>query len=215
MPSVKAVLFDFSGTLASLEAADHWFEGMDLDARARAEVMDRMTHPTASSAHPSWEHRDLDPVMHQQAYLHVLGTCGLSRDDAESLYRRCVDPAEWRVYDDTVGVLDTLREKGIRTAVVSNIAWDIRHVLTAAGAEADEYVLSYEVGAAKPDQRIFTAALSRLGVDPAEALMVGDSQENDGAAGLLGCGFELVDPLPVAERPTGLVDALRARGLDV
>jgi FMN phosphatase YigB (HAD superfamily) len=43
--------------------------------------------------------------------------------------------------------------------------------------------------------------------------MVGDSEENDGAARHLGCDFILVDPLPVTERPTGLIDALRGCGI--
>lgn len=45
MRSVKAVLFDFSGTLANLEENDDWFAGMGLDAGGRAQVMDRMTTP--------------------------------------------------------------------------------------------------------------------------------------------------------------------------
>lgn len=215
MPSVKAVLFDFSGTLASLEQRDHWFTGMDLDPAARAEVMHRMTHPTVSVRHESWERRDLDPEQHRRAYLHVLREAGLADEDAEALYARCIDPTEWAVYPDTVAVLKHMRDNGIHTAVVSNIAWDIRDVLVPHGAEADEYVLSYEVGAAKPDLRIFEAALSRLGVDAGATLMVGDSEENDGAARELGCAFALVDPLPIAQRPRGLVDALLSAGVTV
>lgn len=210
---VRAVLFDFSGTLANLESGAHWFDGMDVDDAGRAEVMDRMTHPTASSQHPAWPHRDLDPESHRQAYLHVLGDVGLAPQHAEALYERCVDPDEWQVYPDAVEVLDRLRANGIRSAVVSNIAWDVRRTLAKAGARADEYVLSYEVGAAKPDPRIFEVALQRLGVDAAETLMVGDSVENDGAAREIGCRFVWVDPLPVAERPAGLVEALRAAGV--
>lgn len=213
MASARAVLFDFSGTLAALEARDDWFAGTRLDVAQRAEVMDRLTHPTATVTHHAWKHRDLDPALHRQAYLHVLKTSGLGEDHAEQLYQRVTDPAEWTVYPDTAFVLTSLRQNGIRTAVVSNIAWDIRTVLGAAGAEADEYVLSFEVGVAKPDPRIFTEALARLTVPAAQALMVGDSEENDGAARQLGCDFALVDPLPINARPTGLVDALRDRGL--
>ena len=215
MGDLRAVLFDFSGTLARLEENDRWFGGMGLDEQMQAAVMDRLTHPTATVSHPAWAHRDLDPGMHRQAYLHVLHESGLADEHAESLYQRCIDPAEWQVYPDTVGVLKSLHTNGIRTAVVSNIAWDVRAVLTAADAHADEYVLSYEVGAAKPDPRIFQAALTRLGVDAAETLMVGDSDENDGAACALGCSFVLVDPLPISERPTGLVDALRGAGVSL
>lgn len=212
---MKAVLFDFSGTLARLEEGDHWFEGMGLDADSRAVVMDRMTHPTATVTHDAWEYRDLDPAKHRQAYLHVLQESGLTDSHAESLYARCIDPAEWQLYPDTAFVLDTLRSNGIRTAVVSNIAWNVRAVLEADDTDADEYVLSYQVGAAKPDPRIFEAALTRLGVDASDALMVGDSVENDGAARALGIGFVLVDPLPIGERPTGLIDGLREAGVSL
>lgn len=215
MPSAepRAVLFDFSGTLASCEAREGWFTGMGLDAAQRTEVMNRLTHPTASVTHHAWEHRDLDPALHRRAYLHVLHTCGLADEHAEQLYQRVTDPAEWALYPDTVSVLKSLRTNGIRTAVVSNIAWDIRPVLVAAGADVDEFVLSFEVGAAKPDPRIFQTALARVGVRAKEALMIGDSDENDGAARQLGCDFVLVDPLPINDRPTGLVAALRDRGL--
>ena len=210
---MRAVLFDFSGTLASCEPRDVWFAGTGLDVAQQAEVMDRLTHPTASVTHHAWEHRDLDPALHREAYLHVLQSSGLGDQHAEQLYSRVIDPAEWAVYPDTVHVLNSLRQKGIRTAVISNIAWDIRAVLAA--AEVDEYVLSFEVGAAKPDPRIFTSALARLGVRADEALMIGDSEENDGAARGLGCAFALVDPLPIGDRPTGLIDALRERGVDL
>lgn len=208
---MRAVLFDFSGTLASLEARDEWFTGTGFDAAQRANVMDRLTHPTASVTHHAWEYRDLDPALHREAYLHVLQTSGLADEHAEELYRLVTDPAEWSVYPDTAFVLTSLRLNGIRTAVVSNIAWDIRPVLTA--AEVDEFVLSFEVGAAKPDPRIFTEALARLDVPAEQALMIGDSEENDGAARELGCSFALVDPLPIADRPTGLIDALRVHGV--
>ena len=208
---MRAVLFDFSGTLASCEARDAWFAGMGLDVAQRAEVMDRLTHPTASVTHHAWEYRDLDPALHREAYLHVLQTSGLADEHAEELYRRVTDPAQWAVYPDTAFVLKSLRQNGIHTAVVSNIAWDIRPVLT--GSEVDEFVLSFEVGAAKPDLRIFTSALDNLGVAADEALMIGDSEENDGAARELGCSFALVDPLPIANRPTGLIDALRVHGV--
>jgi HAD superfamily hydrolase (TIGR01509 family) len=112
-------------------------------------------------------------------------------------------------------VLRSLRAQGLRVAIVSNIAFDIRPAFRTAGVEGDvdEFVLSFEVGAVKPDPRIFETALQRLGVAAGEAIMVGDSEENDGAARTIGCDFILVDPLPIAERPTGLLDPLRDRGV--
>lgn len=82
-----------------------------------------------------------------------------------------------------------------------------------AADHVDEFVLSFEVGAVKPDPAIFTAALDRLGVAAADALMVGDSEEADGGARALGCRFALVDPLPTVERPDGLITALQDVGI--
>lgn len=228
--TLRAVLFDFSGTLFRLEEDDSWFAGMELisddgrravDAHAQAELMERLTHPTGrwvtmtEQAYRTWLNRDLGPALHREAYLHVLREAGLSADHAESLYGRVVDPHSWTPYPDTVEVLRSLRAHGLGTAVVSNIAFDIRPAFRSAGADADEFVLSFEVGAVKPDPRIFEITLQRLSVAPGEAVMVGDSEENDGAARDIGCDFILVDPLPVAERPTGLIDALRDRGIKV
>ncbi|KAA0110677.1 HAD family hydrolase [Mycolicibacterium sp. P1-5] len=225
---VRAVLFDFSGTLFRLEEDDSWFTGMELigadgrrevDEHVQAELMERLTHPTGRSVtmteetYQTWINRDLTPALHREAYLHALRQTGLPDQHAESLYQRTVDPASWVPYPDTVEVLSSLRPHGLRTGVVSNIAFDIRPAFRAAGADADEFVLSFEVGAVKPDPRIFEIALQRLGVAAQDAVMVGDSEENDGAARHLGCDFILVDPLPVAERPTGLIDALRDCGI--
>jgi FMN phosphatase YigB (HAD superfamily) len=45
--------------------------------------------------------------------------------------------------------------------------------------------------------------------------MVGDSEEADGGARTLGCGFLLVDPLPTTQRPNGLRTALTRHGVDL
>ena len=222
--AVRAALFDYSGTLFRLEEDDSWFEGMAVDDKAvdghvQAELMRRLTAPTGRSVemgpeeYHAWANRDLAPHLHHEAYLHVLRESGMSDHHAESLYQRVITPACWTPYPDTVEVLRRLPELGVRTAVVSNIAFDFRPAFTAIGVRADEFVLSFEVGAVKPDPRIFEIALERLGVDANEAVMVGDSEEADGGAAALGCGFVLVDPLPTWERPDGLLQGLRGYGL--
>jgi HAD superfamily hydrolase (TIGR01509 family) len=226
VPMVHAVMFDYSGTLFRLEEDESWFAGMAVDERevdghVQAELMRRLTAPTGRSVEMSdeqyhaWVNRDLAPHLHREAYLHVLRESGLADHHAESLYDRVIDPASWTPYPDTVGVLKSLKSQGIRTAVVSNIAFDVRPAFGAVGADAyvDEFVLSFEVGAVKPDAAIFAAALDKLGVAASDALMVGDSEEADGGARALGCGFALVDPLPTAERPDGLRSALTRFGV--
>lgn len=233
MGDLRAVLFDYSGTLFRLEEDDSWFAGMELespmspeatrevDGHVQAELMRRLTAPTGRSvsmtpeALEAWVNRDLAPHLHREAYLHVLRESGLAHHHAEALYGRVIDPASWTPYPDAGPVLAGLRRLGIKTAVVSNIAFDIRPAFDAIGAadEVTEFVLSFEVGVIKPDPAIFAIALDRLGVPAERALMVGDSDEADGGARALGCAFALVDPLPTADRSDGLLAALGAHGI--
>lgn len=228
MGDIKAVLFDYSGTLFRLEEDESWFHGMEVgdrevDGHVQAELMRRMTAPTGHhvemtpEAHHVWVNRDLAPHLHREAYLHVLRESGLADKHAESLYGLLIDPLNWTPYPDTTDVLRGLQRQHIRTAVVSNIAFDVRPAFTSIGAAefVDEFVLSFEVGAVKPDPGIFETALSRLGVAAESALMIGDSDEADGGARAVGCGFALVDPLPTTERPDGLRTALSEFGVTV
>ncbi len=228
-PRYTAALFDFSGTLFRLEEDDSWFEGItsqgqaDVDGHVQAELMRRLTAPTGRSVemgpeeYHAWVNRDLAPHLHREAYLHVLRESGVADHHAESLYQRVITPSSWTPYPDTARALAGLSAQGVRTAVVSNIAFDLRPAFAALGAEGDidEFVLSFEVGAIKPDPQIFTTALERLGVEPSDAVMIGDSEEADGGARELGCGFVLVDPLPTAERPDALLRALRGSGFEL
>ncbi len=225
---VRAVLFDYSGTLFRLEEDDSWFAGMqvdelEVDGHVQAELMRRLTAPTGRSvdmtpeAYQAWLNRDLEPHLHREAYLHVLRKSGLPSQQAETLYNRVIDPASWTPYPDTAEVLSGLHRQGIKTAVVSNIAFDVRPAFQAIGVadDVDAFVLSFEVGAIKPDAAIFQAALTALGVAAEETVMVGDSEEADGGAEALGCGFLLVDPLPTWQRPDGLRSALTRFGVEV
>ena len=225
---VQAVLFDYSGTLFRLEEDESWFEGIKVDERevdghVQAELMRRLTAPVGRSvemtpeAYHAWVNRDLAPHLHREAYLHVLRESGLADHHAEALYDRVIDTSSWTPYPDTADVLKGLHLQGVKTAVVSNIAFDVRPAFEAIGAAdyVDEFVLSFEIGAIKPDAAIFETALVRLGVGASHAVMVGDSDEADGGARALGCGFILVDPLPTLERRDGLKTALTDFGVEV
>jgi HAD superfamily hydrolase (TIGR01549 family) len=104
--------------------------------------------------------------------------------------------------DDAAEILETLRGRGYRMAVVSNADGRVRGLLEATGLTALlEFVVdSAEVGVEKPDPRIFHAATDRLGLAPAACAYVGDIYEVDvvGAAraGLTGI---LVGDAPAPE----------------
>lgn len=84
-------------------------------------------------------------------------------------------------YPDVPGVLADLRRLGLKLAIVSNWDCSLPETLADLGLTGlvDAVVVSAEVGARKPSPAIFEAALSRLGVEPAAALFVGDSPETD------------------------------------
>lgn len=215
---IHGVLFDYSGTLFRFEPGPGW-PSQAADEAARERLTTVLTAPTLSGEHlppdltEAWDRRDLDPDVHRTVYLASLASSGvaLTDEEAEAVYVSLTDPATWQPYPDTVEVLRALRAAGVPVAVVSNIAWDIREAFRRHGVEelVTEFVLSYEEGVVKPDPKIFTVACQRIGVAPEEALMVGDSAENDGGASAIGCATVIVEPLPTGERPSALRDAVR------
>lgn len=219
--TIRGVLFDFSGTLFRLELGEDWLDGL-MDDAAAAELLRRLTAPTGrpdwlpTELHDAWERRDLDPDLHREVHITALRNIGAADEAmAGKIYDRLLDPAGWQPYPDTAPVLRELKAAGTPLGVLSNIAWDIRAVFARHGVAElpDEYVLSYVEGRVKPDPELFRLACARIGLDPAEVLMVGDSAEADGGARAIGCAFALVPPLPTAERPDALRAALREHGL--
>ncbi len=94
--------------------------------------------------------------------------------------------ASVRLYDDSLGVVRALRARGVPTALVSNCSHNTRPIVDRLGLEAefDAVILSFEVGAMKPDPAIYREALARVGdPDPARSVFVDDQVRYcDGAA---------------------------------
>jgi putative hydrolase of the HAD superfamily len=97
--------------------------------------------------------------------------------------------------------LARLKAAGLLLGVVSNSEGRVEQALEAAGLRQyfDVVIDSARVGIEKPDPRIFQAALRPLGVEPHEALYVGDLYEVD-IVGARAVGMEaiLLAPLPNA-----------------
>lgn len=225
---IKGVMFDFSGTLLRIESTQEWL-GAVLTAAAipvaDEEFTDWVGQLTKYGALPGgpaplhvpthlealWRERDLSADSHRAAYTALAREAGLPVPELiQALYERHMTPAAWKPYPDAVPTLRELRRRGIPMAVVSNIGWDLRPVFRAHGLDelVDTYLLSFELGTQKPDPAIFRAACDRLGLAPADVLMVGDDRTADGGAVALGCPVHFVDHLPVDQRPTGLAPIL-------
>jgi len=77
--------------------------------------------------------------------------------------------------------LKSVKEREFKTAVISN--WDCRLYSVLEGhkllQEFEALFLGCEVGYLKPHEAIFKRALNYFGISPEQALMVGDSLEDD------------------------------------
>ena len=98
------------------------------------------------------------------------------------------------LWDDAIPTLRELRARGLRTAIVSNCDHGTRDVVERLGLpeETDAVILSFEIGVAKPDPRIYRAALEALRVDPGDALFVDDQVAYCDGAAALGIGTVLL-----------------------
>ncbi|MDQ4082256.1 MAG: HAD-IA family hydrolase [Actinomycetota bacterium] len=110
---------------------------------------------------------------------------------------------DFRLLPGTVPALDRLRSASFRLACVTN--WDYtfpEHLaLLGIASRFETVVTSAEAGAPKPDPAIFRLALARLGVEPRQALHVGDSEADRLGAHAAGLAFA---PVPLATLPERL-----------
>jgi putative hydrolase of the HAD superfamily len=92
------------------------------------------------------------------------------------------------LYDDVLAALAALRERGVKTALVSNCSHSSRPVVERLGLDAafDRVVLSYEVRAMKPAPAIYRVTLEQLGAVPPEHAVFVDDQPTycDGATAI-------------------------------
>jgi HAD superfamily hydrolase (TIGR01509 family) len=131
--------------------------------------------------------RDLDPDRHREVFDRTIAEApGIDLELADALY--AIMHRQWDVYDDVLPVLEALRDKGVRVAMLSNVGFDLTPTLerTGVGALVDGAVMSYAVGVVKPDPGIFQRALEVLDLPASEVLMVGDAWRDDAGAAALG-----------------------------
>ena len=97
------------------------------------------------------------------------------------LFAYFASPNAWTLYPEVLETLTSLKERGLILDVISNFDSRLVRILDGlgAGAQFENIFVSSRVGYAKPDGRIFNAALSCHGLAPAQALHVGDSEIND------------------------------------
>jgi len=106
--------------------------------------------------------------------------------DADSAYDCAVEITRgwerhenFELYDDVTETFAALRAAGLGIGLVSNSARDVREFARHHELDVDAGISSFYHGRSKPHASIFRAVLDLLGVEPAEAAMVGDQVADD------------------------------------
>jgi len=103
------------------------------------------------------------------------------------------------LFDDVLPALNELRKRGLILGLISNVDKDTTSLLDDLGLTEwlRVVVTSQEVGFTKPSPEIFREAVKRAGIQPHEAIYVGDQYQIDGVganqAGMKGILIDRVD----------------------
>lgn len=103
------------------------------------------------------------------------------------------DPAAYRLFDDALPTLETLKQAGLRLAIISNWSWHLPDLCDALGLTPffEQIFTSARLGFAKPHPEIFRRALTGMKLAPGEAVHIGDSFKAD-VAGATAVGIQPV-----------------------
>jgi HAD superfamily hydrolase (TIGR01549 family) len=198
---IKAVLFDFYNTLASyypprenvyINACREL--GIEVEAKALFSSLAAadIFYRNENSRSPIEKRNAEEQINFFVEYITtIIGGAGaqISREAALKILAK-IREYKWdfKVYDDTLPTLETLKGRELILGLISNVAQDMESTYAKLGLQPflNFKVTSAEVGYDKPRPEIFLAALKKAAVKPAEALFIGDQYQIDivGARGV-------------------------------
>ena len=198
---LRAVLFDVDFTLAR-PGPDLGPEGYRRLGERFGLRLDPASYPRARAGavaslkrHPELDHDDEVWVAFTEDLIRGMGGDGAAAHECAVAMTQLWERSDhFELYADALPVLAELRRLGLLLGLVSNTGRDLDEFIRHHGLDVDAALASRQHGKTKPDPTIFRAVLDRLGVEPAESAMVGDSPEDDVAgARALGMRAFLLD----------------------
>jgi putative hydrolase of the HAD superfamily len=186
--SLKAVLFDVDFTLIfpgpmfrgegyQAFAARH---GLEIDSSRFEDAVARSAHLLDGPEDAAYNAEIF--IAYTSHIIEQMGGRGPKVDAcSREIYDEWAACQHFELYDDVPVVLRALANAGIRIGLISNTQrcltsfqahFELEGLITAT-------VSSFEHGYMKPHPSIFSAALTRVGARPDEAVMVGDSIRQD------------------------------------
>jgi putative hydrolase of the HAD superfamily len=184
--NLRAVLFDVDFTLCRPGpelSADRYARiarrhGITLDTTRyddarEAAVLNLKRHPELLHDESIW-HRFTEEI-----FIGMGGPEALASECATEIEEGWGVSENFELFEDVLPVFDELRGARLKIAVVSNGIRDLTEFVSHHRLDVDAIVDSRSHGRVKPHPTIFQAALDALDVPAVEAVMVGDSLEED------------------------------------
>jgi HAD superfamily hydrolase (TIGR01662 family) len=183
--TLEAVVFDVDFTLArpGPDLGPEGYKllgarfGLELDP-ARYDEARRVAIATLKR-HPELDHDEEVWILFTERIIAGMGGVGDTHACAVEMTRAWERADRFELYDDVLPVLEELRRHDLRLALLSNTARDLDAFVAHHGLDVDVTLTSRVHGKTKPHESIFRALLDRLGVEPAQAAMVGDDLHDD------------------------------------
>lgn len=222
-PGIRSVFFDATGTLFRVRGSvgeiysrvasryGRFVDPSRLEA-AFKEQFQKTERPNFSVAGP------LEWSQIERSWWHALVSAVFTEERPaefdrffDEVYELFATKEGWELYPETRGVLERLKSGGLSVSIVSNFDDRILQVLTALGLDplVDAVFFSAGVGSAKPNRRIFEAALDAARVEPHEAVHVGDHLIED-IRGAEACGVRGIWVARGGESPPEGVTVIRS-----
>jgi putative hydrolase of the HAD superfamily len=235
--AIRAVLFDYGHTLVDFRRTEEALleayaairtrieAALQIEAPEVGHLIDRVANEVDRRVAASYEERRMEELDLVALFDEILlATLGLTVPPDvvrhvvaldHSAYSRTITASA-----ETLGVLEELKDRGLRLGLVSNVSLladlmrqDLQALRILPFLDATAF--SSEVGTRKPDPRIFLAVLGELDVSPAEAVFVGDRVNDDiGGAQSLGMRAVLTREFrheePERIRPDAVIERLAA-----
>ena len=183
---IRAVLFDVDFTLVrpGPELSPEGYRrvgerhGLSLDPARYDDA--RLAAIASLQRHPELQHDEEVWVAFTERIVRGMGgDAEGAREVAVEMTRAWELHDNFELYEDVFPVLDELRRHGLKLGLVSNTGRDLDAFVRHHRLDVDAALASGAHGRTKPHRSIFLAVLGRLGVDAADAAMVGDSLEDD------------------------------------
>jgi putative hydrolase of the HAD superfamily len=172
---IRAVFFDFDGTLYDRDAAI--VRMAELQFEKFATQFPHLTQSTFVGRVVTLDnHGHARPMGFHHRLAEQLGFSPGVADELEAYFRSDY-PRCCRIEEDTLATLKTLRDQGVRLGIITNgpEVWQRRKIdALRLGPLFDTIVISGAEGVDKPDPRIFALALDRCAVGATESIFVGD-----------------------------------------